>query len=391
MKSIHSGDLAALARQTTDHCVSLFMPIHPVGEGGSQDPIRLKNLVRRAEEELASRGMRPAEARTLLAPAADLVAHPTFWTEGGEGLAILVAPGVVSSFRLPRRVAEQVVISRRFHIKPLVPSLDSNARFYLLAVSQNKVRLYSGGEQGLTPLEVPGLPSNLEQALNLDVSYAGGQAHSAASQPQGKQAQGRRTLGKQAAVFTGQGGESDRRKDDLTQFLRLIDRALHGVLEAPRPLLVAFVGYLFPLFQEVCRYPHLINKPLSGNTDYLSDFELHQQAWPHVRSLLESGRSAALERLRESTGGTRLDDLRQILPAALQGKVGTLFLDPRRDCWGRFDESKGGTVLHDEPLVGDEELLNLSVIYTMKGNGEIVTVADGDLPSGGTVAALTRY
>ena len=383
MDGIQQRDIKTLARHAKDHCVSLFMPVHPVGAEGQQDPIRLRNLLRRAEAMLLARGLRSADARELLAPASELISHPTFWTEGGGGgVSIFLAEDVFHCFRLPRPVDEAVFVSARFHVKPLLPFVARGDGFYLLAISQNKVALFMGTHAGLEPLHVPDLPRDMDQALNLDVSITGGQAHSAAAQP----------LGKQAAVFHGQGGEPDRHKDDLKQYLRMIERAVRGALEAPRPLLVACVDYLFPLYKQVNRYPHLLDQPLAGNADYTCEHELHQQAGPVVQPLQEAKRSSALQRLRDAMGSPLvLDRIREILPAARQGRVGALFVDPRRDCWGGFDASTDYILVHDEPLAGDEELLNLAVIYTLLTNGEVYSVNVEELPGGMFVAALNRY
>ena len=58
----------------------------------------------------------------------------------------------------------------------------------------------------------------------------------------------RGSLGKQAAVFHGQGGHNETHKDDLLQYFRLVDASLETVLrESQAPLLLAGVDYLLPL------------------------------------------------------------------------------------------------------------------------------------------------
>ncbi len=53
--------------------VSIFVPTHRASQEIRQDPIRLKNLVRQAEQQLIKEGTRPAKARTLFEPVVDLV------------------------------------------------------------------------------------------------------------------------------------------------------------------------------------------------------------------------------------------------------------------------------------------------------------------------------
>src|SRR5690348_10522192 len=104
--------------------VSIFLPTHRAGQEIRQDPIRLKNLVRQAEQQLINEGTRAAEARNLLEPVAGLVEDSAFWRRQAEGLAVFRSPNVFLTYQVPFPVAEFVAVSDRFYIKPLLPLLD---------------------------------------------------------------------------------------------------------------------------------------------------------------------------------------------------------------------------------------------------------------------------
>ena len=122
-------------------CVSLFMPTHRGGEGTREDPIRFQNLLRLAEERLVEKGMRTVDARSLLGPARSLEGYSPFWRHLNDGLAMYLAQGVFRYYALPIPLAEQLVVAEHFYIKPLLPLLSGDGRFYVLALSQNQVRL----------------------------------------------------------------------------------------------------------------------------------------------------------------------------------------------------------------------------------------------------------
>jgi hypothetical protein len=87
------------------------------------------------------------------------------------------APDVFRHYRLPFPFQEFVVVTERFHVKPLLPLLSGDGQFYLLALSQNGVRVLQGTHgQGLlyTGGELPRLTSTHPQAVRC---HAGG-AHS---------------------------------------------------------------------------------------------------------------------------------------------------------------------------------------------------------------------
>ena len=123
--------------------VSLFMPTHRRGRETEQDPIRFGNLLREVEERLLDKGLRSREVQEMLKPAQRLVQEPGFWRYQSHGLAVFFAPEEFHAYRLPLPFEELVVISNRFHLKPLLPLFASDGHFYILALSQNQVRLLS--------------------------------------------------------------------------------------------------------------------------------------------------------------------------------------------------------------------------------------------------------
>jgi hypothetical protein len=61
-------ELRNLVNQPREIGISIYMPAHRTGDV-KQDPIRLKNLLREGEKQLADNGLRPKDARQLLEPA----------------------------------------------------------------------------------------------------------------------------------------------------------------------------------------------------------------------------------------------------------------------------------------------------------------------------------
>jgi hypothetical protein len=75
MKVLDRKGLKGLVEGRKGPCVSIFMLTHCKGPETQQDTIRLKNLIREAEQQLVELEVRPAEARDRLAPAGALLAR----------------------------------------------------------------------------------------------------------------------------------------------------------------------------------------------------------------------------------------------------------------------------------------------------------------------------
>lgn len=153
MERFSQQDLSRLIRSGGAHCVSIFLTTHAGREDGQQDLIRLKNLLRDAEQRLHSQGVGEAYTDHLLKPGFDLLADKEFWNNRRAGLALFFAPGHFHRWRLPITVESLCWVGQRFYLKPLFPLLDESGKYYLLAASQNHVRLFAGSRYELS--EVP--------------------------------------------------------------------------------------------------------------------------------------------------------------------------------------------------------------------------------------------
>jgi len=371
-------DLKVLLLKGRSPCVSFFLPTRR--GGGQADPIRWKNLLRQAEEGLTRHGLRPARARELLGPAHYLLDDAPFWKATSDGLAYFLSPGLVRSYRLPTSFAEQVVVADHFHVTPLLPLLSGDGRYFVLALSQDRVRLLQGTALGLHEVDVAGLPTSLAQALRFHDRDEPLMFH---THPSLK-------LGRWGAIFSGQGVGIDDHKDDLLLYFRQIDRGLHHVLrDEQAPLVLASVDYLWPIYHEANTYAHLLEQGVHGNPDRLSAQELHDKARVVVKPAFEraEAQAAALYAQLAGTGRTS-NDATEVVPAAYGGHVAILFLARGRQRPGRFDAADGSVALHETPQPGDEDLLNFAAISTLLHGGRVYVTDPARVPGGGPLAAI---
>ena len=59
--------------------ISFYMPTHRTGAEIQQDPIRLKNLLREAEEHLSAWGVGTRDVQAVIEPASRLLQDSYFW------------------------------------------------------------------------------------------------------------------------------------------------------------------------------------------------------------------------------------------------------------------------------------------------------------------------
>jgi hypothetical protein len=367
MDHFSRDDLRALVAARPGPCASLLMP---TTRGQShEDKGRWKNLLREAEDRLKEHKLRAPDVAGLLAPARALLDRSDFWQNVPRGgVAAFVAPGWDRAFRLPLPLPEKVLVADRFHVKPLLPLLVAEDRFFVLTLSQKKVRLLRCTPFTAEEMNIEGVPESIDEALfNTDA----GETRSHLNHPPHSLRDG-----KSLEVLRGRGSRTESGKDGLLPFLQRVDRGLHRYLHGETtPLVLACVDYLVPIFREANHYPHLIDAVINEHPDRMSPAELRDKAWALVRPHFERDRDRLAALYRQLAGtGRASDNLTEVLPAAHRGQVQYLFVDLAREAWGTFDPDAGKTEVHDRMRNGDQDLLNLAVTFALSHKTTVYSV-----------------
>jgi|SRR5579883_429993 len=370
-------DLRTLLKEHERPCVSLFMPAH---RGGSEeDPIRFRNLLSQAEERLVAHGLHAPAARELLAPLHTLLADATFWPNQCDGLAVFLAGNFLRIFRLPCSFREELEVGGLFSITPLLPLLSGDGRFYVLALSQNAIRLFQGTRFTISPVDLKRVPHNFAEAVRMHDRDEVLTFHTRPT-----------SGGSWGAIFEGHGVGIDDKKEDLLRYFQKIDRGLHELLREERaPLILAAVDYLMPIYRDANTYPHLLEKGIDGNPDRMHEKELHGRAWAVVEPHFRENLRQVIGVYHQAAGvGKATADAKRIIPAAYRGELETLFVALGRRLWGKLDPSTDQLEVHDHQEVGDEDLLNLAAIHTLQHGNTVYALPPEPMPGGGSVAGI---
>ncbi|MBI4786261.1 MAG: hypothetical protein HY782_04355 [Chloroflexi bacterium] len=390
MALLSRSELDTLAQTEGKWCISIFMPTHRAGQDTQQDPIRLRSLFKQAETRLLEEGLRGPQANDLLKPAQELLDRHDFWQSQSDGLAVFVSPQLNRFYRLPFPFAESVMVNTRFYLKPLIPLLSGDGRFFVLALSQNQVRLLEGTRYSVDEIYLdglPNLPKNLADALKYDQFDRAAQSHTFSGEGGAK-------FGR-TAIFHGQGSNQEDPKTNVRIFFQQVNEGLRAILAHQHaPLILAGVEFLHPLYREVNIYPHLVEKGIFGNPEILKADELHARALAILQPLFEEPQKHAVETYRQLAGeksDRASNDLKQIVPAAIYGRVGTLFVAKDAQLWGKFDPASDLLHVHTQRERGDEDLLDLAATQTLRNHGDVYAFEASQMPDRSPADAVFRY
>ncbi|MBF2051604.1 MAG: hypothetical protein IGS54_30285 [Elainella sp. C42_A2020_010] len=389
MSLLSLDEFKALVEHSHSCCVSLYMPTVQAGAEVQQNPIRFKNLIKQAEALLEEqKQLRPTEVLERLQPVLELD-RDEFWQHQSQGLAIFLADGFLRYYRLPLAFDELVVVSDRFHLKPLLPLLTGDGKFFLLALSQKQVRLFEGSRYSMQEIELEDIPTSVEAALLYDETAKEGQFRISTSKG------GTSNPFPQAGSFHGQGSpDQDEPQLDILQFFHVLDRGLQKYLHNEQaPLVLAGVEYLLPLYQQANTYPHLMDLILPvENIGVLKPEDIHEQAWSVVEPYYTEAQKAAVERYHELAGtGKASTDWQETIAGAYYGRIDQLFVALGMQQWGSFDPEANELHLHSEAEPGDEDLLNAAAVQTLLNGGTVYAVEPDAIPDQAPIAAVFRY
>jgi hypothetical protein len=381
---ISREEIQDLLQVSSRPCVSIYMPTVRAGAQTQQNPIRLKNSLRRVQERLVEAGKREADVAELLAPIRELSDDLAFWQRQSEGLAVFFAPGFLKTFKLPTWVDELALVENRFHLKPLFTLLSGDGQFYILALSLKNVRLIAASRHNARELEIPDVPTSFEEAMGR-----------LSRQPSHFQTGTSSKTVSRMPIFHGHGTGEDDLKAEILDFFNRADKALLKYMDRDCPVVLAGVEYLLPRYKETTEHPKVLEEGLTGNAEGLSPEELRDAAWEIVEPLFLEDRRRAAERFGDLSGsGRSSNSYQEILPASHDGRVDTLFVARGVRLWGTYDVRSREIRLQEDQtgqLDGGEDLLDLAAVQTFLNGGKVFAVPQQEVPGGHAMAAVFRY
>lgn len=378
MTELLRSDFQALAEENST-CISIYMPAEKAGAETRKNPIRFKNLLQQAEAEIADLdGI--DELNNVVEKAKGYIEDYNFWQHQDYGLAFFISPSGIKYYRLPHSFEETMKVGDRFYLKPLLPVLTNDSKFYLLALSQNEVRFFLGSHYSINEIKLPeGVPPSLAEALKYDDPEKQQQYHSgdAGGSP----------------IYHGQGVGTTDNKDEIKRFFHQIDNALNSALQEEKtPLILAGVEFLLPIYQEANSYNNLIEQGVTGNPENVSPQDLHQQAWSIIESHFSAAKETAMDRYHQLSGtGEASSQLESIVAAAANGQVDTLFVTPDINYWGKFDRQANKVELSTPETEGSIDLVDFAVTQTYLQQGNVYTVEATQMPEDSQMIAIFRF
>lgn len=385
---ITKEQLTALASVQSSPAVSIFLPGHEGSRDIRQGAVRLKNALSAITEQLVGQGHRRPDVDSLLREAQALYDDEGFWREERGSLAIFAAPGLFQLHQVPTELPETAVVGPRPHVKPLLPLLADDGRFFVLTATADDTHLYAGSRFGLEEVEAD-IPRSVAE-VTAETDYQNTRHAAPPARP--------RSAGPVGMPATHNFGEDpeEQRKAQLIEHLRRLHNALERHLGGTRAPIVLVAqpeieGHLKALAKGITFHEETIQV----DPDSLDPAELHRRAYETVRPKLAQRRADDLDRFNmlAGSGDARgATELQAIVSAARFGRVDTLIVTEGASAWGAHDEAADRVRIDEGPTPENQDLVDYAAVQTLLQGGNVHVLPAAEMPREGCpMVAILRF
>lgn len=254
---------------------------------------------------------------------------------------------------VPFPVNETVIVAHSLHLKPIIPWIMSDDKFYLVTLSSKVCRLYRGDSFSLAEVSSLSLSSSENEA-------------------------------------------SKKTKDKKSKY-KIIAKAEESFYQFFKddklPIIIGGVEELHEIYRSANRDPDILKERIAGNLDRVDFEELHDECLK-ITSLIKkrTAEKLLLQYQEQSPYGKIIDQLCDITIAAAQGRVRSLIVASDRFLWGHLDKSTGELTKHvnkNLTIPEDDILDDLAELVIARG-GDVTLFKYNEMPSDNEAIAFLR-
>ena len=361
-------------------CISLYQPTYRYSPGNKQDPIVFKNLIRKIKNSLKEK-YDNGDISSIMKPFYQIQEDKDFWNNTLDGLAILANPQKCIVYKLQRPVKEFAVAADSFHIKPLIRTFQSMDKYQLLGLSRDEFSLYQGDRYGYQEIELKsGTPRTMTEVLGQELTDAY-QAHGLSGNAGG------------TGMYYGHGGKKPEIDKDTEKFFRYVDRFVSENYSktSELPLILVSLKEHHSLFRHISHNPYILETGINSSYESLETEQLTEKALEIIEPIYQEkikNLTDSFETANANSLGS--DDLAQIVKAAYENRVKTVFIEADKIIPGKINDTGEIETGYIQDVDCDDLLDDIAELV-LKNRGGVIVLSKAQMPVDTGVAAIYRY
>lgn len=345
----------------TENCITLVMNTHRTKPDNLQDAILLKNLIKEAEDRVNT--LENKQVAQSIVQKLKGIENSIDHNYNLDSLVVFVNEHIAEFTRLPISVENRVILDNSFATRDLIRAMHSESNYYVLALSQQKVRLIEALNDKV--VQEVGEPFPIEN----DQFYT---------------------------TNSGEQADAGRVRSLIAEFFNRVDKAVNNQRkDHPLPVLICTEeGNFHEYLKIVDDKNSILDARLNKNRLDEKDHAIVREAWEIVQDYIAKRNNERIAELEKAVGtGNFLSDMNDIWQALNQGRIKTLFIENGLYQPGIISENGVELVddnrKHESGVTDDvyDELIEVNLSF----GGEVVFLPKDKLDKFQGFGAVTRY
>ena len=364
--------------------IFLYMLTHSSHPENAQDIVRFKNHIKQKNKPLSEK-YPITEIQKLLEPFETLANDNEFWKYTSDGLGFLGSALRFDVVHLQMPFEELVIVSDRFHTKPLRHFLQSADHYQVLALSVNAIQLFEGNRHSLLEIKLPDdFSKTIKELLGEELT----DKHSTVASYD-------EVGGESTNLHHRHGGKIDEVDSDTERFFRVITAAVSDQYskQGSLSLLLASLPEHRNLFYRVNKNPFVSHKRIEINHQSVSIEKFAHLSWEAMQLAYNEKLETLVTKFNQvKSDGSSSGNLDEMIDETEAGKVDTILVeahgviakkqkDKMTDRFERTDSTL--------PVLDDQLDIISELVY--KIDGSVVIEPIEQMPSQTGLAAILSY
>ncbi len=345
----------------SESCVTIILNTHRTHPENQKDPIALKNLIKEAAQRLLEDESK-RDAKALIEKLERIEAEIDH-NYNLDSLIIFVNEDIAEFMRLPIAVEDRVVIDHTFATRDIVRAIHLETNYYILLLSQQKVRL------------IEAFNDQFVEEVHGDFPMENTDLYSTSAAQQ---------------------SNASRQTNLIAEFFNRVDKALNKVRsENPLPVLICteesnYHEYLKIADQKNSIYQFYLNM----NRVDEKNIHITPEAWKLVKEHVISRNNDRVSELRKAVSQNKfMSDANDIYKGINEGRIQTIFVEQGRFQPALFENNVISFVSDEErsKKVVVDDIFDELIEMNMSFGGDVVFLPKGELSDFDGFGAITRY
>lgn len=376
-KNTWREDLASLAIERDEICISIIMPGHFLSPDRRTEPSQLETKFKEVKSYLSDKYNNDIVS-PLMTDMKALYEQIDF-TRNTAGIGLFVSKNVKKLVHFFFPVKERFVIARSFDLRDLLYESYYNIPYVVLMLSQKEARLFNAHLDILSEVTGDHFPKKNEAVYE----YA-------------RPSRGNSYVG-QSNLKEFEKDKSVTEEIRLKSFFRETDEVLDSYLDLDTPLIVIGDQKELAWFRQVTTHEHNIACNIPGNYMRNNEHELSLLTWKAMKLFYKKNKEKLINEFREmkrTTRGIPGVEIENIWRAVHEGRGYKLLVEKDLTFTGYVSNDDENELYRSTPKHPNHEVadvINRLIEVMLEKNGEVIIMDNGMLKEFMGLALITRY